>query len=160
MNRPSTIACLAAGALALLAGCGQGSTKSVARACEGEYVKRLEAAVKVLEDASPGDDINGKMAQALGLPPTQCKDLAPALVHDIVDRVAVEFRPRLDEACGAARRKGVPLAVAEHRDQLVEQVGFAPVREVDGERRVLREAQVVAPTHDVPICPATPSPTP
>jgi hypothetical protein len=158
MNRPSTIVGLAAVTLALLVGCGKDSKSG--SACEAEYVKRLGAAVKVLEDASPGEDINGKMGEALGMPPTQCKGVAPNVVHDIVDRVAVDFRARLDVACGAARRKGVPLAAAGHRDRFVELVGLARVREVDGERRVLRGAQVIAPTHDVPLCPATPSPAP
>lgn len=163
MNRPSTIVGLATITLALLVGCGgKDSAKNTAGACEAEYVKRLEAAVKVLEDAAPGADINDKMGQALGMPPTQCNGLAPAVVHDIVDRIAARFGPPLAAACGDARRKGVhPLAAAEHREHLIEQVGLARRREVDGEHRVLRGQQIAAPTHNVPLCPeASPSPTP
>ena len=94
MNRPSTIAGLAAVALALLVGCGKESTSG--SPCRDNYVKLYEAAVKLLQDASPTDpDIDDRMRDTLGGGvPQDCKD-HPRVANQILNEVAREFDPQL-----------------------------------------------------------------
>ena len=96
MNRPTAVAAVAAVSLALLTGCGKKAASG--SPCRDAFVARYQAAVAVLQTASPTDDLEAKMQQALGEDtPKACKDLAPGLVSDVVDQVASEFAPQLEQ---------------------------------------------------------------